>query len=49
MPQKPDNLPTSDHYELHQIAEGVYAAIGIEGGAAELKAIRREIRQLRPL
>jgi hypothetical protein len=49
MRQTNHKLPTSDHFELHQIAEGVYAAIGIEGGAAELKAIRREIRQLRPL
>jgi glyoxylase-like metal-dependent hydrolase (beta-lactamase superfamily II) len=34
MRQKNHELPTSDHFELHQIAEGVYAAIGIEGGAA---------------
>ena len=34
MHQKNHNLPTSDHFELHQIAEGVYAAIAIEGGAA---------------
>ncbi len=27
-------LPTSGHFELHQLAEGVYAAIAIEGGAA---------------
>jgi len=27
-------LPTSEHFELHQLAEGVYAAIAIEGGAA---------------
>lgn len=26
--------PSSNHFELHQLAEGVYAAIGIEGGAA---------------
>jgi len=29
-----NDLPKSDHFELHQIADGVYAAIGIEGGAA---------------
>jgi glyoxylase-like metal-dependent hydrolase (beta-lactamase superfamily II) len=28
------NLPTSKHFTLHQVAVGVYAAIGIEGGAA---------------
>jgi glyoxylase-like metal-dependent hydrolase (beta-lactamase superfamily II) len=34
MQQKNHELPTSDHFTLHQIAEGVYAAIAIEGGAA---------------
>lgn len=34
MRQTSHELPTSDHFELHQIAEGVYAAIAIEGGAA---------------
>jgi len=27
-------LPTSEHFELHQLAEGVYAAIATPGGAA---------------
>ena len=27
-------LPMSEHFELHELAEGVYAAIAIEGGAA---------------
>ena len=27
-------LPASEHFELHQLAGGVYAAIAIEGGAA---------------
>lgn len=34
MRQTHHKLPTSEHFELYQIAEGVYAAIGIEGGAA---------------
>ncbi len=34
MQWKHRELPSSDHFELHQIAEGVYAAIGIAGGAA---------------
>ncbi len=32
--QTTQELPTSEHFELHQLAEGVYAAIAIEGGAA---------------
>lgn len=28
------HLPTSEHFELHQLTEGVYAAIAIAGGAA---------------
>jgi cyclase len=32
--QTTQGLPTSEHFELHQLAEGVYAAIAIEGGAA---------------
>ena len=31
-------LPTSDHFELKQIAEGVYAAIAVAGGAARSNA-----------
>lgn len=29
-----NDLPKSDHFELHQLAEGVFAAIAIKGGAA---------------
>ena len=29
-----NGLPTSDHFELRQIADGVYDAIAIEGRAA---------------
>jgi cyclase len=32
--QTTQELPTSEHFVLHQLAEGVYAAIAIEGGAA---------------
>jgi glyoxylase-like metal-dependent hydrolase (beta-lactamase superfamily II) len=32
--QTTQKLPTSEHFELHRLAEGVYAAIAIEGGAA---------------
>jgi len=32
--QTTQELPTSEHFDLHQLAEGVYAAIAIEGGAA---------------
>ena len=32
--QTTQELPTSEHFELHELAEGVYAAIAIEGGAA---------------
>jgi hypothetical protein len=31
-------LPTSEHFELKQLAEGVYAAIGIAGGGAHSNA-----------
>ena len=31
-------LPTSDHFELKQIAEGVYAAIVVAGGGARSNA-----------
>ncbi len=31
-------LPTSDHFELKQIAEGVYAAIAVAGGGARSNA-----------
>ena len=27
-------LPMSEHFVLYQLAEGIYAAIAIEGGAA---------------
>jgi cyclase len=32
--QTTQELPTSEHFVLHQLAEGVYAAIAIAGGAA---------------
>ena len=32
--QTTQQLPTSEHFELHCLAEGIYAAIAIEGGAA---------------
>jgi len=32
--QTTQELPTSEYFDLHQLAEGVYAAIAIEGGAA---------------
>jgi glyoxylase-like metal-dependent hydrolase (beta-lactamase superfamily II) len=38
MQQKNHELPISDHFDLHQLAEGVYAAIAIEGGAATSNA-----------
>jgi hypothetical protein len=31
-------LPTSVHFELEQIAQGIYAAIGVPGGAAHSNA-----------
>jgi glyoxylase-like metal-dependent hydrolase (beta-lactamase superfamily II) len=34
MSQTGHGLPASEHFELKQVAEGVYAAIGIAGGAA---------------
>lgn len=34
MEQQADRLPTSEHFKLEQLAAGVYAAIGIPGGAA---------------
>ena len=34
MHQENLKLPISDHFELHQITAGVYAAIAVEGGAA---------------
>jgi glyoxylase-like metal-dependent hydrolase (beta-lactamase superfamily II) len=34
MEEKANALPTSEHFELEQLAAGVYAAIGIPGGAA---------------
>ena len=38
MQQTARTLPTSEHFELAQIAEGVYAAIGVAGGAAHSNA-----------
>lgn len=34
MRQTTTELPSSDHFAIHPVAEGVYAAIAIEGGAA---------------
>jgi glyoxylase-like metal-dependent hydrolase (beta-lactamase superfamily II) len=34
MQQTADTLPTFEHFEIEQMAEGVYAAIGVAGGAA---------------
>ena len=34
MPHVIDRLPTSDHFEIHRIAEGVYPAIATQDGAA---------------
>jgi glyoxylase-like metal-dependent hydrolase (beta-lactamase superfamily II) len=34
MGMKSHSLPKSEHFELHQLAEGVYAAVATEGGAA---------------
>ncbi len=38
MQQTTDTLPISEHFQLEQLAEGVYAAIAIQGGAAQSNA-----------